>query len=415
MLLRKIAGLSVLALVWTGSPTAQARDAGPSAAQWFNDLYANTRQHCGGASRPAYLCSGVLLRSTAPTTAYQFYSVSPMSLASGGVSVSYLRKDAKFASFYAGRTSGFVFDNHGFDVRYTSRPLQARCFFPIDGASLRRKDGGCGDYELSAAVETFCDRMGVTTAERWLDLYLSDSRYPQGTQCGFDMSEGNPMRARHFYEGLRAEGMLAGVSTFVPNDSQENELVVRPWDTAVPSSIPVAASFYTDESGLPGARLNQIQWYQATGQVLPAVRLDMPATAQDDARFAYEWRDQAIQPLHQQSACPRYVETAQWKVRTDARTGRGIASLELVPTSCGRRADTSQNNNFFNELVAGYYLSPEWINNKHNPRGNIQSMRRQLDCHLRSARQEAVWSLEPSRPDATIGQAMAAACDIPLE
>lgn len=415
MSLRKIAGLSLLALAWVGSPTAQARDAGPSAAQWFNGLYANTRQNCGDASRPAYLCSGVVLRSTAPTTAYQFYSVSPMSQASGGVSVSYLRKDAKFASFYAGRTSGFVFDNHGFDPRHTARPLQARCFFPIDGASLRRLDGGCGDYELTAAVETFCDRMSVLTAEQWLELYASDARYPQGGQCGFDMRPGNAARARHFYEAIRAEGMLSGISTFVANDSQENELVVAPWNAADPSAIPVAASFYTDATGLPGARLIQIQWYQATGKVLPAVRLDMPATAQQDARFAYQWRDQAIQPLHEASACPRYVESSHWTVRTETASGKKIASLELVPTACGRRAPISQGNNFFNEVIASQYLSPEWINNQHNPADNMQSMRRQLDCHMKTSRQKAAWSLEPSRPDATIGWAMANGCDIPLQ
>lgn len=415
MSLRKIAGFSVLALAWAGSPAAHARDAGPSAAQWFNDLYGNTRKNCGDASRPAYLCSGVLLRATAPTTAFQFFSISPLSQAVGGVSVSYLRKDAKFGSFYAGRSSGFVLDNHGFDARSVQRPLQARCFFPVDGASFRRKDGGCGDYELTAAVEASCDRMGVFTAEQWLELYLSDSQYAQGAQCGFDMKASNAIRAKHFYEGIRAEGMLHGISVFVANDSQANELVVLPWNASDPSSIPVAASYYTDTTGLPGARLIQIQWYQATGKVLPAVRLDMPAKAEDDARFGYEWQEQAIQPLHEDNACPRYVETGVWKSRRDAGSGQDIASLELTPTACGRTAATSQNNNFFNEVIASYYLSPQWVNSKENADDNIQSMRRQLDCHMRIGRQEAVWSLEPSRPDATIGRAMAAGCDIPLQ
>lgn len=412
---RKLAGLMAASLLFSGGVSvAQARDAGPSAAQWLNELYANTRMNCGDWSRPAYFCSGVILRATAPSTAFQFYSISPQSLANGRVSMSYLRRDAKFASFYAGRSSGFVLDNRGFDGRRTASPLKVRCFFPIDGASLRRTEGGCGDYDQTVAVEQTCQQKGIWTAEQWLDLYLSDSRYPQGAQCGFAMRDDDPGRARQFYQGIRATGLLAGISVFVANDSQENELIVVPWDPASPASIPVVASFYTDAAGLRGARLNQIQWYQATGRVLPAIGLKMPASAQQDARFDYAWKDQAIQPLHQASSCPRYVERANWVMHRDAESAKQIPSLEVVPTACGKSVGTQERNNFFNELVSAHYLSPEWINNPDNPQDNIQSMRRQLDCHMKTGQGKATWSLEPSRPDTKIGTAIALDCDAPL-
>jgi hypothetical protein len=356
------------------------------------------------------MCSGIMLRATNPTTAYHFYTISPASLANGGVSVSYLRKDVNFATFYAKRTSGFVFDNGAFDTGSNRKPLKVLCAYPIDGASLRRTGSGCGDYALTARVETFCKKMGVTTAEQWLRLFQSDQRYRQGAQCAFDMRDSNALRAREFYQSIRAAQLLPGIATYNGSDSQQNELVVAPWKIDPAYSPPVTASFYVGQPGLPGARLNQIQWYQAARLVLPAISLRMPATPQDEATFAYVAADQAIYPILGPDRCSRFIERATWVKGYDPGYRKTIWSLQLVPTECGRRAQAEQTNNFFNEMVAGYYLDPEWID-AGNATDSLAGMRRQLVCTMVLNRSNTSWSLEPSRPNTTHEKSIAAGCN----
>lgn len=391
--------------------SAPASDLGPATADLLAELYEYAPRDCGDDSRPAYMCSGVMLRATQPSTAYDFYTISPASLANGGVSVSYLRKDIKFASFYARRASGFVFDNLAFDKGSNRKPLKVLCAYPIDGASLRRTESGCGDYDLTPAVETFCTKMGVATAEQWLRLYQGEPRYRQGAQCAFDMRDSNPLRAREFYQSIRAASLLPGVATFNGSDSQENELVVAPWKIDPAYSPPVIAAFYVGQPGLAGARLNQIQWYRATRLVLPAIALTMPASPRHDATFAYEAKDQAIYPVLGPDRCSRFIESARWLRRYDAGYRRALMSLQVVPTECGRRIQAEQTNNFFNELVAAHYLDPEWINNADNTVDSLASMRRQLVCMMIRARASPSWFLEPSRPNTTYEKSLAARCN----
>lgn len=408
----KAAAAAILVLAGTTSAgTARAVDLGPSIARLLTLQYHDTSKDCGSPSRPAYMCTGVMLRATNPSTAFAFYSVSPASQAGGGISISYLRKDAKFESLYAKRNSGFIFDNAAFDEGAGFEPLKVLCAYPIDGASLRRTHSGCGDYELTPAVERFCDQMGVTTAEQWFALYRSEQTYPQGAQCAFDMRPSNPARAEDFYQSLKAQSLLVGNTTFNGSDSQENELVVAPWKVAPAYSPPVIASFYTDRAGLAGARLSQIQWYQATGAVLPAIRLTMPSRSDDDATFVYEASEQAIYPTWEPDVCSRFIASTRWSTRYDPGFRKEIQSLEIVPTECGRRTSAGRTNNFLNELVARHYLDPEWINNADNSRDSIASMRRQLVCVFNIARTKSSWYLEPGRPNTTHEKSMAAGCN----
>jgi len=391
--------------------SARADDLGPGTAQLLNAQYQDTRRDCGDSSKPAFMCSGVMLRATLPSTAYTFYSISPASLENGGVSASYLRKDSKFASFYAKRTSGFIFDTATFYEGANRKPLKVLCAFPIDGASLRRANSGCGDYELTSVAETFCDRMGVTTAQQWFKLYRSNAMYPQGAQCAFDIRDSNPRRAEAFYQSLTAQALLPGIGTFNGNDSQENEIILAPWSVDPSYTLPVLAVFYTNQSGVAAARLHQIHWYQAKREVLPAVRLTMPTSPAADANFSYEGHQQAIYPIVGSDRCAQYVQSARWHKRFDSGFRRDIMALEVVPTECGRKILSDQTNNFLNELVAKHYLDPEWANNPDNQINNINSMRRQLVCYMTIARSKASWFIEPSRPYTTHERSVAARCN----
>jgi len=400
------------------SASSAHADIGTDTVQLLRLMYQDTRKDCGDPSKPAFMCSGVTLRATTPSTAYAFYSNSPASLARGGISASYLRKDAKFEKMAFSMTSGFIFDtvlaNPASHADY-----KALCAFPIDGASDRRTTlAGCGDYVLNgntgAAKEDYCDRMGVGTAEQWIDRYYDSAGKPRknaGNICAFNVGATNPKAAQAFYENIRAQGMLATRKLkFNGNQFQENEIVLSPWTVDAPRSPSILAAFHIGPAGIEGARLSQIQWYQATKQVLPAISLALPRTATEDATFSYNADTQAIYPLAEADKCDRYVQSARWVKRYDSGFKKNIYSLEVTPTACGRKIQANQTNNFFNEMVAAYYLNPEWINNPDNRSTHLASMRRQLVCTMVVARNQSTWMLEPSRPNTTHEKAVAAGC-----
>ncbi|HEY0332985.1 MAG TPA: DUF2599 domain-containing protein [Stenotrophomonas sp.] len=412
----------ILTAILAGSalaPTAPAHaDIGSDTAQLLTMMYRDTRQDCGSPSLPAYLCSGVMLRATTPSTAYQFYSISPSAQKIGGVSVSYLRQDAKYQHLAYRMTSGFIFDN-ALDNPGDHVDHQPRCAFPIDGATNSRADGGCGDYQrndnVAKIVEGYCDKIGVTTAEQWVNRYFTANgsyRAQSGMFCAFDIRSGKAGAAQAFYQNIRAQSLLADRGLVFNNgEFQENELILAPWQIEVPRSPSILAAFYVNESGVAGARLSQVQWYLATGQVLPAIALALPASRQQDARFTYQVAKQAILPISEAKACERYVQSARWLNRYDPGFKKNLMSLEVTPTQCGRQTQANQTNHFFNELVASRYLDPEWVNNADNKTDNIRGMRRQLVCAMNIARNQPSWLLEPSRPNTTHEKAMASGCN----
>ena len=370
-------------------------DVGSETAELLNLMYQDTRQDCGAPSRPAFLCSGVLLRGTTPSTAYQFYSISPKNQARGGVSTSYLRKDAKFKQLAYGYKSGFIFDAV-LDNPADHTDYKVLCAFAIDAGTDDRTQNGCGDSSRTTAKEDFCDQMGITTAEQWLALYRKPGEPAHSQQCAFDVRQGRGIgTANAFYQSLRAMALI-GDESF----NEDNEVILAPWTIDAPRSPSILASFYTEDAGVEGARLSQIQWYTVTGfqQVLPAIAMNLPKTPQDDAKFVYEPLKQAILPVTAVNACTSYIKNATWVIAKDVRYPNGILSLEVVPSDCGRKITDAQIPNFVNHLVATYYLNPEWSGHASTRQDSIEVMRRQLTCHLKLGRNLSLWSMEPSRP-----------------
>jgi len=410
--------LFLLASATSLLPISRAHaDIGSDTVELLKLMYNDTRKDCGGASQPAFMCSGILLRATQPSTAYPFYSISPASSSRGSVSASYLRKDAKFQKMAFAMTSGFIFDQV-LDNPEAHEDYKALCAFPLDGATDGRPTlAGCGDYVRSNAgdvKEDYCDRMGIFTAEQWVNRYFDANggyKFEAGHYCAFDISPSNPKAAQAFYENIRAQGMVSGSQKFNGYMFQENEVLLAPWKVDAPRSPSITALFYIGQEGLPGALISQVQWFQATGQTLPAISMTLPQTAQEDVRFAYESGKQALYPTTEANACAKYVQSAKWIKRYDPGFKKDIMSLEIFPTACGRQTQPTQTNNFFNELVAAYYLNPEWINNPDNKATPISSMRRQLACVMSVARSKSSWMLEPARPYTSHEKSVAAGCN----
>lgn len=397
-----LASIAVLLSVSAISPASA--DQGSEAVSKLEALYYSAAQDCGSSNRPAFLCSGLVLSTTAPSMDYQFYGVSPANQARGGVSVSYLRQDAKFSALAKGAKTGFIF-NPALANPVDHADYNVLCAFPVAGATESRKLNGCGDSSLTKAVEKSCDQMGIATGEQWLASYRKNgSRAP--AQCSFDTRIGTANSAPKFYQNLQAIRVLGEEAL-----ASANEMILAPWNSTVPRSPSVMALFYTDDSALRASRLSQIQWFQATGWLLPMVKMQLPKTASQDAVFGYDAMQQAIYPAGSPNQCAQYVQNADWVVRYDPGFKKNIATLSILPTSCGRAIQEGQTNHFFNELVSKYYLQPEWINNADNQATSIPAMRRQLICHLMIARGKDYYNIEPSRPLTDQASTNAAGCN----
>ncbi|MCK9798337.1 DUF2599 domain-containing protein [Pseudomonas sp. MAFF 302030] len=393
-----LAGLSCLG-------TAQA-DQGSDTVARLHQLYNDTRQDCGGPSKPAFLCSGVLFRATWPSTDYQFYSVSPKSQASGGVSASYLRKDSKFRKLAYGLQSGFIFDTI-FGNPKDHQDYAVLCSFPIDAATDDRQQQGCTDSRRTpGSVEKYCHEIGVTTAEQWGANYRQNGG-DHSRQCSFDVrDERNSAAGPAFYQSIRSMAQISAESF-----TTQNELRLAKWEENPPKSPSILALFYAEDPGLEGARLNQIQWYKAVQQYLPVINMKLPQTPQQDASFAYDSKKQVIYPITEKNSCERYVQSATWVDRHDPGFGRNVMTLEVTPTDCGRNIKDNQTNNFFNELAVDHYLDAQWKNNPDNRDSTVGSMRRQLVCHFNIARNKPQWNLEPSRPYTSNEDSIAKGCN----
>lgn len=325
---------------------------------------------------------------------------------SGGVSASYLRKDAKYRKLAYGLKSGFIFDTI-FGNPKDHQDYAVLCSFPIDAATDDRAQQGCTDSRRTPnSVEKSCQDINVSTAEQWAANYRQN-RGDHSRQCSFDVrDERNTAAGPAFYQSIRAMAQIADESF-----TTQNELRLAKWEENLPKSPSILAAFYTEDAGLEGARLNQIQWYQSVQAFLPIINMRLPQTRQQDAQFAYDGRKQAIYPTSEKNACERYVESATWVERDDPGFRKKIMTLEVVPTDCGRKIQDNQTNNFFNELVVDHYLDSEWKDNPDNRDSNIGSMRRQLVCHFNVARNKPEWNLEPSRPYTSNEDSIAKGCN----
>lgn len=278
------------------SVSEPAAVAGEELAARLTTRYEDTRRDCGGSSRPAFLCSGLLIRGTDYSTAFDFWNPSPGSIERGGVSFSYLRADAIFVNGVTELLKGFI----------ATPPLQSNavtpfmylCAFPIDAATNNRSDRGCGMYRQDPSSR-YCSEQGITTTAQFLAKFREDATHgnPKFKQCSFDVRDSsNETSAAAFDANVQA---IREVNhTFVRYD--ENELIVKTWPQHVPGELPIEALFYfvrgdNDPSlAISYAQHDQRRFKEATGRILPIVRLSLPTNFGGKAEFHYFPDDQAV-------------------------------------------------------------------------------------------------------------------------
>lgn len=268
--------------------------AGPEVAAAIRANYLDTRYDCGSASMPAFLCSGVLFRGTNESQAYHSWNPVP---GRTGVSFSYLRKDANFDHMAVGTDNGFIL------YPILAAPagkehLYVLCSFPIDGYTSIRAQPGCGESSRYPGVSQRCQSQGISNAAQWKTHYDEgpsgvNQELIYGYVCAFDVStQMNALGAESFYQSLQAMHLVPSTLKH-----RYNELVLQAWAQNIPTRLPIQAFFYTEATGLKGARHDQWDFFNNTGGLfVPIIHMELPAAVTGDATFTYSPADQYCQP-----------------------------------------------------------------------------------------------------------------------
>lgn len=380
-------------------------------------------------------------------------------VSNGGVSASFLRIDAEYDGLGLLKFNGLALTPNDFLDEKIQFKVTVLCAFPIDAWTGWRNNKGCGDYFDSGntgttlgVTEDYCQKMSVFNAKEWKDYYERQPKSPDVVrphkfQCGFDTERDYLKtfnKADAFNSFIEARKLLAndpGNKVDAQTTQTELRLAVWPddnywnrdWSLARPnfdSPLPedtdpskaasrtfrelgVAAFIYiggitftdTNADSFAGRTLAQDDQRRWSGEIpsgkatwKPVIKVQLPRTIAEDAKFAYYPSDQVVAPPVDNRSCDKYIESFEWTDDYKEPVLGTITSLKVTPTECGKKAGVGKTNVVFAELanMAANDKNREW-NFDHIG----SSMRRQLACHLDSpdiVLNKPTWSLEPARP-----------------
>lgn len=303
-----IALLAVLGHAHAQKPatvTSNADTPSHHTAKDMADLYHDVSQDCGvensdhSKKRPAFLCSGVIIRTAVPGNDWNVWDLSDDDKKSNGVSFSYLREDIDLGELGGPNASGFtVFPLYGeFNAPVEKHALQVMCSFPLDGWSNFRKLNGCGESSLGKGSGE-CQDQGIFTASQWVQHYRNApaGANPALWQCAFDVHNKSKYDTDHaFIQSITARKALQ--ETWVFND--RNELRIELWEGVKPKDLPIQSFFYVDAAGGTGAgvfyaQISQKRYHDLTGIFIPVVRIYVPRTPREQFDFFVRDQDQVI-------------------------------------------------------------------------------------------------------------------------
>lgn len=387
-----------------GDPISSTEDGYQTAAA-LTARYEAIPHDCGGPSKPAFLCSGIIFRFTLvdPKQVYKVWNHSPDAKKINGMSFSFIRQDVNFQYAAWGRTDGFIIYDVWSEPAGKPSP-EIKCTYILDAWGWHRKEA-CGSSQKFPEVPGLCHLVGIHTAQQWVEVWNKqpvepvEDRYLK--QCAFDVSDSrNNLSAEAFYQAMLAMNAL-GQLFF----DQHNELITALWPEDKPSTYPVQAFFYIRD-GLKNAQYNQKDFFISTRSevIVPIIAITLPTKIGEKARFEFKPEDQVITALAQR--CAAFIESGTWEARYDPGTKQNEWTLKVTPTPCARKIKEDLTDAAYQELFSKFGKDIQW-------RGKDGGgMRRQLACLLETARQKEVWNLEPFRPDGSQKAAVAAGCNL---
>lgn len=271
---------------------------GEQVAAELTTRYADVRSNCGADSKPAFLCAGLLVRGTKRSDNYDPWNPSPTSQINGGVSFAFIRSDYKVKRLAFNYSSGFIFApilkrDGSSNIPVGKYLYQVLCFFPVDGVSDERPDGGCGANPSYPAVSMSCELQNppITTGEQW--YAHAKQHVSTKARCSFNVRDSqNQLAGPRFIEGMKGGRGVSGdrLAFHTPNDTK-----IATWDQNIPAQLPIEAFIYIASTGAVG--LDEAQDYQrryrsSTGVTVPIIRVAMPQTLEETTSFTYQLSDQ---------------------------------------------------------------------------------------------------------------------------
>ncbi|VVE70785.1 hypothetical protein PAN31117_03818 [Pandoraea anapnoica] len=267
-----IAGFGVLIALLASLLFASPANAltGTDIAALVNARYNDTRSACA-VNKPAYFCSGVVVRPLDGASAQAFWAPTPGETAALSMSFAYFRRDIDVGRLPY--SAGFILSDYLTAVGQ-HKSMEVRCAYPLDDPVT----GGSGDYGCNlgggnsgAPDLNSCDALGVVNVADWINHFAAS-----GWQCSFSTAS-----ASKFYTALLAHKAYAA-TTRIPS------LLIAPWTHDAPRSMPIQA-IYFDVSN--GGQLSQAQRYQnayfnATGEWLAILRMSFDAVGKASFGFA---------------------------------------------------------------------------------------------------------------------------------
>lgn len=308
--------ISLMAVIVSGVSIGITNPADANIAQDLTANYNKIVKNCGSNDKPAYLCSGNLIRFTTNNHAYLPWEAPAASYKNdNGVSFIYTRRDVKTRIEFNGKFFGVVY--YPPLIRPQGK-LQAEfaCAFPID-ADTNDRVKGCGvnslDSEYHGDESGNCQDQGIYTAQAWYQHFISvpkdpyaQQNWPRGLhQCGFNIAKDTADRANIFNEMLKGRNLA--IAEGIPDGDTYmyyNELIMKLWPAdsnghiSNAQDLPIQAFFYTVDSkgnsGLEDARFFQQRYYDLNNHIIiPIVKITQNSDF-SKTYYTYNLTDQQI-------------------------------------------------------------------------------------------------------------------------
>lgn len=254
---------------------------GPETAQLLNNRYQATSDTCA-ANKPAWYCNGVLVQAQPLTAGQTFWQHGSDASALGAEGLTYLRRDLAIRE--PGKGNGVIFSDL-FTAVGEGKTLEVLCAYPFaPGLNASRAGFGCAlpaRSQPSTVDASSCSALGIVDSPTWL-AHFQQAGNQLDQQCS--LSGTDPAQ---FAASLKAhEGLGSDWS------ARTNQLQVKNWDASAPLSVPVQALFYdiSKTGALRAAQSDQRDFFDATGQWLPVLRMDLNDSS--GSVFGFNLQDQ---------------------------------------------------------------------------------------------------------------------------
>ncbi|MDH0749007.1 hypothetical protein N5D61_22000 [Pseudomonas sp. GD03842] len=241
----------------------------------LTNRYISNVAKCSG-DRPAYNCSGLLIRRANYNPSYDFWGLSADAIRLGSTTFSYIRSGVNSDS--SDLTNGFIRMDPDSAQQAGKLAVNARCIYPFmaDTQENNRAMHGCGFANGQDPIPLPADlascatlSMPATSPDAWIENFISHGS-SRINQCSLSTKG-----AAQFITSLTVRPRFPDLTR-----AYGNEILFENWNTADPARLPIEAIFYEASRGsLLNAQQLKLAYQAKSGIELPIVRIDLTNSA----------------------------------------------------------------------------------------------------------------------------------------